>query len=115
MGFGDVLCELRQDKGLYQKELAKTLNVSTSNISNYETNVHLPDFKTILTIADYFNVSVDYLFGRTSFKFNYTTLNQKINEEITTGEILNTILSFDEKNKNSLLDYLELLKLRDEN
>lgn len=112
MEFGDVLSELRQDKGIYQKELAKILNVSTSTISNYETNAHLPDFITILNIADYFNVSIDYLFGRTNFNFDYNTLNKKINGEITVGEILNQILNFDEQNIQSLIDYLGLLNLR---
>lgn len=112
MSFGDVLAELRQDKGLYQKQLGELLNVSTSTISNYETNTHLPDYKTIVRIADYFEVSIDYLFGRTNFEFNYTTLNSIINNDMTTGDLINIIMNFDEKNLYSLLDYLELLQLR---
>ena len=43
---GDILAELRQERGLTQKELGQVLCVSTGTISNYENGVHLPDLLT---------------------------------------------------------------------
>ncbi|MBR2175652.1 MAG: helix-turn-helix transcriptional regulator [Clostridia bacterium] len=41
------------------------LNLAQNTISQYETGVREPDFQTLIAIADYFNVSIDYLLGRT--------------------------------------------------
>ncbi len=48
------------------KDLAKILNLSESTISLYERNLHQPEFATLKKIADYFNVSIDYLLGRSN-------------------------------------------------
>lgn len=62
--FGELMAELRQDRGLTQKELGKILSVSTGTISNYENGVHYPDLEKLVLLADYFQVSTDYLLGR---------------------------------------------------
>ena len=59
------LRELRQKKGISLKELGKILGLAESSISLYETGKRQPDYDTLTKIADYFGVSVDYLFGRT--------------------------------------------------
>ena len=63
--FGELIAELRQDRGLTQKQLGKILSVSTGTISNYENGVHYPDLDKLVALADYFQVSTDYLLGRT--------------------------------------------------
>lgn len=60
------LLELRKLKGVLQRDVAKALGVGTSTYSYYERNVHCPDSDTLCKIADYFNVSLDEVFGRTS-------------------------------------------------
>lgn len=57
------LRELRIIKGLKQTELAADLKVGRSTIAMWETNRSAPDVKMLRTIADYFNVSIDYLIG----------------------------------------------------
>lgn len=61
---GELMAELRQDRGLTQKQLGKILSVSTGTISNYENGVHYPDLEKLVRLADYFQVSTDYLLGR---------------------------------------------------
>lgn len=58
------LKELRKSRGLKQKDLAAVLQVSPQSIGYYENLVNKPDPETLIKIADYFNVSVDYLLGR---------------------------------------------------
>ena len=43
--FGDLLAELRQDRGLTQSELGKVISVTSGTISNYEHGFHLPDLE----------------------------------------------------------------------
>ena len=60
------LKELREKAGISQLELASDLALRQNDISRYETGAREPDHKTLLALADYFDVSVDYLLERTS-------------------------------------------------
>lgn len=59
------LKELRKEKGLSQLRLATDLHTTQNTISRYETGEREPGIAELIKIADYFNVSVDYLIGRT--------------------------------------------------
>ena len=59
------LKEIRKSKGISQLKLALDLNTSQNTISRYETGEREPGINEIIKIADYFNVSVDYLLERT--------------------------------------------------
>lgn len=60
------LKELRIKKGINQEELAKIVNTTQRTISNYEKeNGTEPTLEMLIKLADYFNVSLDYLCGRT--------------------------------------------------
>jgi len=62
--FSNRLRELRSSNGLRQKDLAEALGVAQTTIANYEQGARFPDEKILHRIADYFNVSLDYLLGR---------------------------------------------------
>jgi transcriptional regulator with XRE-family HTH domain len=64
--FKERLVKLRVDKGLSQYELAKILKLSRGQISNYELGSRQPDYETLTQLADFFDVSTDYLLGRTN-------------------------------------------------
>lgn len=64
--FSKNLKFLREDKGLNQSELAKKIGLRQSHISSWELNTSDPSLYNISLIADYFNVSIDYLIGRES-------------------------------------------------
>ena len=59
------LKQLRKAKNISQLKLALDLNMSQNTISRYETGEREADYKTLISIADYFNVSIDYLLERT--------------------------------------------------
>jgi len=59
------LKELRKKRRLSQITLAMELNMNQNSISRYENGEREADYATLIAIADYFNVSVDYLLGRT--------------------------------------------------
>ncbi|MGJ0846909.1 Helix-turn-helix [Tissierella praeacuta DSM 18095] len=64
----EILKHLRQEREITQRELAKKLNISPSTIAMYETGQRKPDSDMLENIANFFNVSVDYLLGRTDIK-----------------------------------------------
>ena len=60
------LREIRKTKGISQLKLALDLNTNQNTISRYETGEREPGINELIKIADYFNVSVDYLLERTN-------------------------------------------------
>ena len=59
------LKDLRTSRGVSQVKLAMDLNVNQNSISRYESGLREPDYNTLIKIADYFKVSIDYLLYRT--------------------------------------------------
>lgn len=110
--FGEILTSLREERGIYQKELAAILKVSVGTVSNYENNIHFPDQEALLQLADYFGVTVDYLLGRTSYRYSLDTLNEEYAPGMTVAELVDIIQHFSSQNTASFLDYIELLQLR---
>ena len=56
--------ELRMDRGLTQKELGEIINVTKVSICCYENSTRTPTLETLLDLANYFEVDLDYLLGR---------------------------------------------------
>ena len=65
MDFGKRLALLRNEKGLTQKQLGEEFGTTERNIRFYEGGDRCPGVKTMIALADYFKVSIDYLVGRT--------------------------------------------------
>lgn len=67
MSRGDFLRlkEIRKSKGITQLKMAMDLNTNQNTISRYETGEREPSILELIKIADYFNISVDYLLERT--------------------------------------------------
>lgn len=68
MEFGERLRELREEKGITRDALAGKLSVSYSAVSKYETNVRFPDREALIRLADFFDVSLDYLLCRSDIR-----------------------------------------------
>lgn len=65
---GDTIRKLREEKGLKSSYVAEILNVANSTYSGYENNKSEPNYEILIKIADYFDVTIDYLLGRTEYK-----------------------------------------------
>lgn len=63
--FSERLKELRQERGLKQREMAEICGLKLRGYQCYEYATSCPDFEGLIFLADYFNVSTDYLLGRT--------------------------------------------------
>lgn len=83
MNFGARLKALREEMELSREELAYKLGTSYHSIAKYETNLRSPDKESIAKIADFFDVSTDYLLCRTDIKnINPTTLTGEDRKDI---------------------------------
>ncbi|OSX53637.1 helix-turn-helix domain-containing protein [Anoxybacillus ayderensis] len=86
---GDRLKRLRLEKKLTQEELGKKINVTKVSISGYENGNRTPDTETLQKLADFFNVTTDYLLGRTD---DPNPPESKDNEELGTLARINQLI-----------------------
>ena len=68
--------DLREDNDLYQKDIAKYLNVTQNAYSRYELNERSIPLDLLCKLADYYGTSVDYLLGRTDEKTPYPKIKR---------------------------------------
>ncbi len=66
--FSDRLLDCRKSVGISQKALANVLGVSDAAVTMMEKGKRSPSFEVLIALADYFNVSLDYLVGRSDVK-----------------------------------------------
>ena len=64
MTFPERLVKLRKINNITQKQLAENLSLSEVGIQNYESGRRKPAYEVLIALADYFDVSLDYLVGR---------------------------------------------------
>lgn len=80
--FANVLRSLRVQREMSQQSLADSMRISKSALNMYERGERQPNFETLELIADYFNISIDFLLGKVDFincpicNFNYNPLSQ---------------------------------------
>jgi len=72
---GDRIKLLRKEQGITQEQLADYLNVSRQSVTGYENDGVEPSLNVLIKIADKFNISADYLLGRTKEKHNINLLD----------------------------------------
>jgi transcriptional regulator with XRE-family HTH domain len=65
MNHKNRIAALRRNRNLTQDDMSTTLGISRAALSHYEKGRREPDYDTLITIADFFKVSLDYIMGRT--------------------------------------------------
>lgn len=104
--FGNILRDLRRQNNLTQQDLSKILRVSAPTIALWETNKREPDMQMLKNIANYFNVSINYL-----FEYENENLNSLItySQEYLTEEnkiFLNAFTHLNNDNKLKAFGYI---------
>ena len=66
--YGEIIEELRKDRGLTQNELGQLLHVSNSTVAGYECERIAPPIHVLSAMAEIFHVNVDYILGRTKVR-----------------------------------------------
>jgi Predicted transcriptional regulators len=107
---GEILSELRIDKGLTQRELSEILNISNSSISAYETGKRTPDAETIISIAKFFDVTADYLLGLTPYNLTPSVLTAEVIDGVTFGYVINALNVLVPEQRKSLIVSLDCMK-----
>ncbi len=62
---------LRTENKLRQEDIAEKLSIARQTYSSWETGERTPDIENLIKLADFYNVSLDFLVGRTNIRYNY--------------------------------------------
>lgn len=99
---------LRNKKNKSQTEMAEILNVSRQAYNFYENGVREPKLDMIIKMADFFDVSVDYLLGRTDFLGKYKNFTSDGSEQVK--RLQKKISSTDTQTAAEVENYLDYLE-----
>ena len=108
--FKDRFNQERISKGITQKNLSEILGIDRTSISKYENGKQLPEVPVLEKMANYFNVSTDYLLGKTDNR-NIET-KKEINATTIAAHRLGDIEDLPDEAIDQLNDYIEYLKLK---
>ena len=81
--FADRLKKIREELELKQTEVAKNLKIGVTTYNNYEKGIREPDFEMLKKIAEYLNVTTDYLLGLTNNPHESININEEYDAVIT--------------------------------
>lgn len=103
MTFGNILKKIRQDNNMTQEELAKRIDTSRSNIANYENGKNMPSVDILEKIAKLFDVSTDYLLGKSDIRnpeeFKYAYNRPKEADGLSDEEVNDALRFYKEMKK----------------
>ena len=110
MMFPSILKDLREAKGLDQKDLAKIIHVSRSTITSYETGRREPDYDKLVELSLYFGVSIDYLLtGKVPAEFTPLAPTAEMEARLD-RRVLNVYKKLSYESKKQALTYMEFLE-----
>jgi transcriptional regulator with XRE-family HTH domain len=114
INLGDRLKELRKEKKYTQNQIAKIFNIGQTTWAGYEKNKSRPDLDTLIKLADFFNVTTDYLLGQTNMKLSIDQMTLLKEIDLSNNNLFEKYdLTIDGKSlsKEEFLKAIELIRV----
>ena len=106
---GERLRLLREKNGKTQEDISKVIGTTQQIYSRYETNKTELPVRHLLNLSSYYNVSTDYLLGRIDYPKIAPEFSNSLIKNVTIGDFVCRIDSFNSKSKRLLVDYVNYL------
>ena len=106
---GERLRLLREKNGKTQEDISKVICTTQQIYSRYETNKTELPVRHLLNLSSYYNVSTDYLLGRIDYPKIAPEFSNSLIQNVTIGDFVCRIDSFNSKSKRLLVDYVNYL------
>lgn len=110
---GNRIKNLREEMNMKQEELAKVLSISSSAVGMYERDEREPNDEITLKLAEYFNVSTDYLLGKTDIRNPGKQIDDILNEAMI-GMSKEEYEALNETQKKQIRDFAIFVKNQNE-
>jgi transcriptional regulator with XRE-family HTH domain len=107
---GDILSELREDRGLTQRELSKILHTSNSSISAYEIGQRIPSIDILIKLAEFFDVTTDYLLGISPSPLSPSVLSDELIRGTTIASVIEMLKAFTPEQSAAIMLIIEQMK-----
>lgn len=104
---------LREEKGLFQKDIAKLLNVSVPAVNQYESGKRDMSTDTLIILSEYFGVTTDYLLGKTDIRNTGKQIDDILNEAMI-GMSKEEYEALNETQKKQIRDFAIFVKNQNE-
>lgn len=108
----EIIRELREDSDARQADIAKILGISQQYYSRYEKGEFDVPLRHLISLARYYNVSLDYLTGHSTFAKPLNELEKNYSKGITVGQFLTKAMSLDTKGREEAINYMNYLANR---
>ncbi len=112
-GMWEILRDLREDSDLSQRDVAEKLGVTPQQYSQYENGVSEIPLHRFIKLVEIFDVSADYLLGRTQRPENRSFRNVQVTKDCSCTALLNAVLSLSEEDREAAVEYVRLLRLKE--
>ena len=109
----DLFRELREDHDYSQSDIASVLGISQQHYSKYETGEYELPLRHFITLAEHYGVSADYLIGRCSYGEKKSLELVYVTRDYSCENLVRDTLSLSEHGRKSVVEYVELLKLKE--
>jgi len=106
---GDILSELRKDKKLTQGDVSKITHLSISAISAYETGRRYPKLDVLTTLSKVYDVTTDYILGRSQVNLSPEILGEIFIADITYGDLIELLRLFSTTDKQFFLKLIDTI------
>lgn len=107
---------LREDRDMSQRQVANLLGVSQQQYSQYEGGVNelpLRHFAKLAELAELFDVSADYLLGRTTRAEGQSFKNIQLTKDCSCSQLMDSVLGLNDKGRDAVVEYVELQRLKE--
>ena len=111
--YREIIRGLREDRDLKQIDVATVLGTTQQHYSKYENGEYEMPIRALTLLADYYNVSVDYLLGRTECAEGMSGLKVKVTAKHTAGKIISDILSLSAEGRAAVIEYVSMWTLKE--
>lgn len=108
----EIIKGIREDHDLTQAAIASVIGVQQQYYSKYETGDYEIPVRHIITLANYYKTTSDFLLGLTEYKGSFDKLEKPVTGNITAGKIVTDILSLNMDGRKAVAEYIDLLKLK---
>lgn len=105
-----ILINLRELNFLTQTDIAKHLHLSPSTISLYEKGLTVPPTEVVYRLADFYNVTTDYILGKSASRTNLNeTYAIKLTNKMTIGDAVEIITKMNDTEREHLAYFIEMI------
>ena len=109
-----LLRNMRGDRDISQKTIADLIGTTQQQYSKYEKGISDLPLMVLPILADYYDVSADFLIGRKGEYFNVLGIEQMVTKSKSAKDMIAEVMSLDTQNREAVMEYIFMQRLKEE-